>query len=158
MTDGDTTRKTVGSDSHRDPEAWCSERGHYRPERPRPGVPDGDITGPNGRSLVVPDGDITGPNGRGLVFRTGTFQARTAEACFSRTGRLQAQIPSTVSDGLAPSAFDPFLEYSTDIVVLFWQPRRIFRSGRLRRLSSTVYHILARSSFCLLYTSPSPRD
>ena len=161
MSDGGTARETVGPVSHRDPEAWCSERGHYRPERPRPGVSDGDITGPNDRSLVFPDGDITGqngrglvltegavtgPTGRGLVFRTGTFQARTAEACFSRTGRLQAQIPSTVSDGLAPSAFDPFLEYSTDIVVLFWQPRRIFRSGRLRRLSSTVYHILARSS------------
>ena len=50
---------------------WCSERGHYRPERLRPGVPDGDITGPNGRSLVFPDGDITGQNGRGLVFPEG---------------------------------------------------------------------------------------
>ena len=51
---------------------------------PRPGVPDGDITGPNGRGLVFrtgtlqartaevfPDGDITGPNGRGLVFPEG---------------------------------------------------------------------------------------
>ena len=61
----------MGPDSHRDPEAWCSEREHYRPERPRPGVPDGDITGPNGRSLVFPDGDITGQNGRGLVFPEG---------------------------------------------------------------------------------------
>ena len=39
MSDGDTARETVGSISHRDPEAWCSERGHYRPERPNPGVP-----------------------------------------------------------------------------------------------------------------------
>ena len=71
MSDGDTARETVGPVSHRDPEAWCSERGHYRPERPRPDVPDGDITGPNGRSLVFPDGDITGQNGRGLVFTEG---------------------------------------------------------------------------------------
>ena len=85
--DGDTARETVGPDSHRDPEAWCS-----------------------------------------------------------RTGTLQAQIPNTASDGLAPSAFDPSLEYSTDNVVLFWQPRPIFRSGRLRRLLSTACHILARSS------------
>ena len=191
MSDGDMARETVGPDSHRDPEAWCSERGHYRPERPRPGVSDGDITGPNDRSLVFPDGDITGqngrglvltegaitgPTGRGLVFRTGTLQARTAEAWCSRTGTLQdrtaeawcsrkgtlqaraaktwcprtgtlqAQIPSTASDGLAPSAFDPSLEYSTDNVVLFWQPRPIFRSRRLRRLSSTTCHIIARSS------------
>jgi len=89
MSDGDTARETVGPASHRDPEAWCSERGHYRPERPRPGFPDGDITGPNGRTLVFPDGDITGQNGRGLVFRTGTLQARTAEPWCSRTGTLQ---------------------------------------------------------------------
>ena len=49
----------------------------------------------------VPNGDITGPNGRGLVFRAGT---------------LQAQSLSTASDGLTPSAFDPSLEYSTDNV------------------------------------------
>ena len=39
LSDGDTARETVGPVSHRDPEAWCSERGHYRPERPNPGVP-----------------------------------------------------------------------------------------------------------------------
>ena len=71
MSDGDTARETVGPDSHRDPEAWCSGRGYYRPERPRPGVLDGDITGPNGRGLVFPDVDITGPNGRGLMFPEG---------------------------------------------------------------------------------------
>ena len=60
MSDGDTARETVGPVSHRDPEAWCSERGRYRPERLRPGVPDGDITDPIGRSLVFPDGDIRG--------------------------------------------------------------------------------------------------
>ena len=38
---------------------------------PRPGVPNGDITGPNDRGLVFPDGDITGPNCRGLVFSDG---------------------------------------------------------------------------------------
>ena len=47
----------------------------------------------------------------GLVFRTGT---------------LQAQISNTASDGLAPSAFNPSLEYSTDNVVLFWQPQSYF--------------------------------
>ena len=150
MSDGDTARETVGPASHRDPEAWCSERGHFRPERPnpgvpgrghyrterqRPGVPKGGITGPNGRTLVLPDGDITGQNGRGLVFTEGTSQARAAEAWCSRTGTLQAQIRSTASDWLASSVFDPSLEHSTDNVVWFWQPRPIFRSGRLRRLS-----------------------
>ena len=86
----------------------------------------GDITGPNGRNLVFPDGDITGQTGRGLVFRMGTSQARTAESWRSRTGTLQAQIPSTASDGLAPLAFDPSLEYSTDNVALFWQPPSYF--------------------------------
>ena len=70
----DTARETVGPDSHRDPEAWCS--------------------------------------------RTGTLQARTAEAWCSRTGTLQAQIPNTASGGLAPSAFDPSLEYSTDLSLI----------------------------------------
>ena len=65
--DGDTARETVGPDSHRAPEAWCSRR-----------------------------------------------------------GTLQAQIPNTASDGLAPSAFGPSLEYSTDNVVLFWQPPSYF--------------------------------
>ena len=160
MRDGDTARETVGPVSHRDPEALGSEQGYYRPERPNPGVPgpghyrtkrprlgvpNGDITGPNGRTLVFPDGDITGRN-EAWCSRKGTLQARAAEAWRSRTGTLQAQIPSTASDGLAPSAFGPSLEYSTHNVVLFWQPRPIFRSGRLRRLSSTACHILARSS------------
>ena len=59
-------------------------------------------------------------------FRTGTLQARTAEAWCSRTETLQAQIPNTASDGLAPSAFDPSFEYSTDTVALFWQPPSYF--------------------------------
>ena len=80
--DGDTTRQTVGPDSDRDLEAWCS--------------------------------------------RTRTLQARAAEAWCSRTGTLQAQIPHTASDWLAPSAFDPSLEYSTANVVLFWQPPSYF--------------------------------
>ena len=53
--------------------------------------------------------------------RTGTLQ-QTAEAWCSRTGTLQAQIPNTASHGLAQSALDPSLEYSTDKVGLFWQP------------------------------------
>ena len=150
MSDGDTARETVGPVSHRDPDAWCaepghcrperpnpgvlgrghygterprpgvSERGHYRPERPNPGVPGRGHHRTKRPRPGVPNGDITGPNGRTLVFRTGT---------------LQAQIPSTASDGLAPSVFDPSLEYSTDNVVLFREPRPLFRSGRLRRLS-----------------------
>ena len=161
MSNGDTARATVGPVSHRDPEACCSERGHCRPERPNPGVPgrghyrterprpvvpNGDITGPNGRTLVFPDGDITGQNGRGLVFTDEDITGGAAEAWCSLTGTLQAQIPSTASDGLAPSAFDLSLEYSTDNVVLVWQTRPLFRSGRPRRLSSTTCHILARSS------------
>ena len=51
---------------------------------------------------------------------------RDPEAWCSRAGTLQAQIPSTASDGLAPSAFDPSLEYSADNVGLFWQPPPYF--------------------------------
>ena len=57
--------------------------------------------------------------------RTGTLRAQTAESWCSRTGTLQAQIPITASDGLAPSAVDPSLEYSTDNVV-FWKPPSSF--------------------------------
>ena len=96
MSDGDTTRETVGPVSHRDLDAWCSERGHFRPERPT------------------------------WCSRTRTLHDKTAKAWCSRTGTLQAQIPSTASDGLASSAIDPSLEYSTENVVLFWQPRPIF--------------------------------
>ena len=56
----------------------------------------------------------------------GTLQARAAEAWCSGTGTLQAQIPSTASDGLAPSAFDPSLEYSTDNAMLFWHTPSCF--------------------------------
>ena len=80
MSDGDTARETVGPVLHRDPEAWCSERGHYRPERPNPGVP--------GR------GHFTGQNGRGLVFRTGTLQARTAEPWCSERGHYRPERPN----------------------------------------------------------------
>ena len=96
---------------------------------------------------MFPGGDITGQNGRGLVFRTGTLQARTAEAWCSRTGTLQdrtaeawcsrkgtlqagaaeawcsrtgtlqAQIPSTASDGLAPSAFSRILHRQCGVVL-----------------------------------------
>ena len=37
-------------------------------------------------------------------------------------GTLQAHMPNTTADGLATSTFDPSLEYSTEKVVLFWQP------------------------------------
>ena len=51
---------------------------------------------------------------------------RDPEAWCSRTGTFEAQIPNTASDGLAQSAFDPSLEYSTENVVLFWQPPSYF--------------------------------
>ena len=147
-------------------EAWCSGRGHYRPIRPKPGVPGRGHYRTERPRPGVPDGDITGQNGRGLVFRTETLQARTAEGWCSRTGTLQdrtaeawcsrkgtlqtlaaeAWCSRTASDGLTPSAFDPSLEYPTDNVVLFWHPGPIFRIGRLRRLSSTACIILGRTS------------
>ena len=42
----------------------------------------------------VPNGDITGPNGQGLVFRTGTLQARTAEAWCSGRGYYRPERPN----------------------------------------------------------------
>ena len=58
--------------------------------------------------------------------RTVTLQAQTAEARCHWTGTLQTHTTKTAFDGLAPSAFDPFLEYSTGKVVLFWQPPSYF--------------------------------
>ena len=58
--------------------------------------------------------------------RKGTLQAQSAEAWCSRMGTLQARIPNTISDGLAPSACDPSLEYVIDKVVLFWHPPLYF--------------------------------
>ena len=130
--DRDTARETVGPDSHRDPEAWCSRTGTLQAR--------------TAESRRFRKGTLQARMAEAWCSRKGTLQARTAEAWCSRTGTLQAQIPSTASDGSAPSAFDPSLEYSTDNVLLFWQPRPIFRSGYLRRLLSTACHILARSS------------
>ena len=58
--------------------------------------------------------------------QTGTLQAQRAGDWCSQTGTLQDHMPNTASDGLAPSTFDPFLEYSTDKVALFWQPPSFF--------------------------------
>ena len=52
----------------------------------------------------------------------GAPRAQRAEGLCSQTGTLQTHMPNTASDGLAPSTIDPSLEYSTDKVVLFWQP------------------------------------
>ena len=73
--------------------------------------PDGDITGQNGRGLVFTEGDITGPSGRGLVFPDWDITGPDSQHGFRRVGLV---------------GFDPSLEYSTDNVVLFWQPRPIF--------------------------------
>ena len=58
--------------------------------------------------------------------QTGTLQARSAEDKRSQAGTLQAHTPITGSDGFAMSTFHPPLEYSTDKVVLFWQPVSFF--------------------------------
>ena len=58
--------------------------------------------------------------------QTGTLQAQSAGDWCSQTGTLQAHMPNTASDGFASSTFDPSLEYSTDKVVLFWQPPSFF--------------------------------
>ena len=70
---------------------------------PRPGVPNGDITGPNGRTLVFTDegitgengrglefteGDITGPSGRGLVFPDGDITDPDFQQGFRRVGAV----------------------------------------------------------------------
>ena len=56
----------------------------------------------------------------------GSGLRRAPEAGRSQTGTLQDHMLYTASDGLAPSTFDPFLEYSTDKVMLFWQPPSFF--------------------------------
>ena len=63
------------------------------------------------RGPVFADGDITGPNCRGPVFPDGDIAAQTT---------------NTAPHRLAPPACDPSLEYSTDKVVLFWQPPSYF--------------------------------
>ena len=120
----------------------------------KPPAPSGAAKAASGGYSPTSDGDTTretvGPDSprapEAWCPRTGTFQARTATVWCPRSGTFQAQVNSAATDDLAPSAFDPSFEYSTDIEVLFWQPRPIFRSGRLRRLSSTACHIRARSS------------
>ena len=57
---------------------------------------------------------------------TRRLQAQTAEARCSWTETWQAQTTKTASDGLAPSGFDSTLEYSTNKVVMFWQPPSYF--------------------------------
>ena len=57
---------------------------------------------------------------------TRRLQAQTAEARCSWTETWQAQTTKTASDGLAPSGFAPAVKYSTDTVVLFWQPPSYF--------------------------------
>ena len=54
------------------------------------------------------DEDITGPNCRGLMFPNGDIAGPDQQ------------------HELAPAAFNPSLEYSTDNVVLFWQPPSYF--------------------------------
>jgi len=56
MSDCNTARETVGPVSHRDPETWSSGRGHYRTERPRPGV--------SGRGYFRPERPRPGVPGR----------------------------------------------------------------------------------------------
>ena len=58
--------------------------------------------------------------------QTGTLQVQSAGDWCSQMGTLQAHMPNTASDGLAPSTFDPSLEYSTDKVVFFWHPPSFF--------------------------------
>ena len=93
-----------------------------------PPAPSGAVRAASGGHSPKSDGDTTretvGPDSprdpEAWCCRTGTLQARTAASWCPRSGTLQAQINSTASDELAPSAFDPSLEFSTDNVVLFW--------------------------------------
>ena len=39
---------------------------------------------------------------------------------------VRCRPPQIITDGSAPSVFDPTLEYSTEHVVLFWQPPSCF--------------------------------
>ena len=102
----------TGTLQARTAEAWCSERGDYRPERPKPGVagrghyrteqpwpgvPNGDITGPNGRTLVFPDGEFETPEV--WCSRKRTFQARAAEAWCSPTERYWPRFPARLPTG-----------------------------------------------------------
>ena len=87
----------MGSDSNRAPEAQCSRTG----------------------TLQVQTAEAQ-------CSQTVTQQTQTAEARCSWAGTLQAQTTNTASDGLAPSGFDSTLEYSTNKVVMFWQPPSYF--------------------------------
>ena len=77
MSDGDTARETVGPDSHRDPEAWCSRTGTLQ-----------DRTA---EAWCSRKGILQARTAEAWCSRTGTLQARTAEAWCSRTGTLQAR-------------------------------------------------------------------
>ena len=121
--DGDTKRETVGPDSHRDPEAWCSRTGALQAPTAeawcsRRGTLQaqtaeawcsrtGALQARTAEAWCSRTGILQARTAEAWCSRTGTLQARTAEAWCSRTGTLQAKIPGTASDGLEPSAFDP---------------------------------------------------
>ena len=72
---------------------------------------------PSGYFSPVSDGDT-----RPGSVRPDSSRAPGAQRSRSRT--LPA--PQMLTDGSAPSVFDPKLEYSTEQVVLFWQPPSCF--------------------------------
>ena len=129
----DPRRETPGSDSHLAPEAWCSQQG--------------DTAGPKSRGLVFPERDIADPQ----MSNEATDRLAPSFFChFSGAVRADSRAFPTTSEerpearnhgfelascsrGLvfpdgdiagpnSNTAFDPSLEYSTDKVVLFWQP------------------------------------
>ena len=91
-------------------------------ERPAPlGYrPTGAVREPSGHFSPAGDGD-TGP-----VY-VGTDSSRAPEVQSSpRRTLLTPQTPIAAAGGSTPSVFDPTLEYSTEKVVLFWQPPSCF--------------------------------
>ena len=161
MRDGDMAGETVGPDLHGDPEAWCSERRHYRPERPKPGAPGRghyrDRTAEawcSGRGHYRPERPKPGIPGRGH-YRTerprpgvpgrGHYRPEGLRPGVPGRRHYRPRFPARLPTGWRRRLLI-LLSNSTDNVVVFWQPRPIFRSGRLRRLWSTACHTLARSS------------
>ena len=79
--------------------------------------PSGAARVPSGHFSRMSDG-VTMPGS------VGPDSSRAPGAQCSRNSALPA--PRIITDGSAPSVFDPTLEYSTEQVVLFWQPPACF--------------------------------
>ena len=168
----------MGSDRRRAPEAYCSWRGHYKPKMPRIGVPRSGVPRrghcrhkrptrlPTGWHLQVstffrvqlervfafPANKRRGPDERNRGFGFASCSRGLVFPQEDNTGSACRDLVFPDGDIAGPNsntAFDPSLEYSTNRVMLFWQPPPYFSPQPL--LSFVVDDVsYARADKCIM--------